>query len=171
MKQISILTLALCTFVFPMHSAGQDINRASQSDRSSLQLKPHRISLSNGRSFDLNIPAGFEISVAVQGLKRVRFMAKSPDDRIFVTDMYNLTDNKRGVVYILDQFDPVTGKFANVTRYLTGLRNPNSIAFYKDPAGIDWFYLALTDRLLRYKYTQGETAPTSQPEVLATFPD
>ncbi|HET6892600.1 MAG TPA: PQQ-dependent sugar dehydrogenase [Pyrinomonadaceae bacterium] len=170
MKQISILTLALCTFVFSMHSTGQDINRAFQSDRSSLRLIPHRISLSNGRSFDLNLPEDFEITVAVQGLKRVRFMAKSPDDRIFVTDMFNLTDNKRGVVYILDQFDPVSGKFAQVTRYLTGLRNPNSIAFYKDATGIDWFYLALTDRLLRYKYTHGETAPTSQPEVLATFP-
>ena len=59
------------------------------------KLTPHRITLANGKSFDLNLPEGFEISVAVQGLKRVRFMAKSPDDRIFVTDMYNLTDNRR----------------------------------------------------------------------------
>ena len=30
---------------------------------------------------------------------------------------------------------------------------------------------ALTDHLLRYRYKAGEDAPTSQPEVLATFPD
>ena len=71
----------------------------------------HHITLANGKSFDLNLPDGFGISVAAQGLKRVRFMARSPDDRIFVTDMYNLTDNKRGVVYILEDFDPATRQF------------------------------------------------------------
>jgi len=32
-------------------------------------------------------------------------MAQSPDNRIFVTDMYNLSDNSRGVVYILEMLD------------------------------------------------------------------
>jgi glucose/arabinose dehydrogenase len=136
-----------------------------------LRLKPHRISLSGGKSFSLNLPAGFAISVAAQGLKRVRFMARSPDDRIFVTDMYNLADNKKGAVYILDRFDPASKSFARVIPYLQNLRNPNSIAFYTDRNGVNWFYLALTDHLLRYRYTAGENAPTGEPEVLATFPD
>jgi len=136
-----------------------------------LKLVPHRISLANGRSFDLNLPEGFAISVAAQGLKRVRFLANSPDNRIFVTDMYNLSDNKRGVVYILDDFDPAGKTFKKVTPYLTGLRNPNSIAFYTDQQRVNWFYLALTDRLLRYKYNAGDEKPSGEPEVLATFPD
>ncbi|HKR60930.1 MAG TPA: PQQ-dependent sugar dehydrogenase, partial [Pyrinomonadaceae bacterium] len=139
-----------------------------------LSLTPNRITLSQGRSagsFALNLPKEFGISVAVEGLKRVRFMAKSPDGRIFVTDMFNLTDNKRGVVYVLDEFDPRTRSFKKVTRYLQGLRNPNSIAFYTEPGGVDWLYLALTDRLVRYRFKRGENAPTSNPEVLATFPD
>src|SRR5215510_6786734 len=78
------------------------------------RLIPHHITLANGKSFDLNLPDGFEIAVAAQGLKRVRFMARSPDNRIFVTDMYNLTDNSRGVVYILDQFDPSTRQFKKI---------------------------------------------------------
>ncbi len=131
----------------------------------------HHIKLANGKSFDLRLPDGFNISVAAQGLKRVRFMARSPDDRIFVTDMYNLTDNKRGVVYILEDFDPATRQFTKLTKYLTGLRNPNSVAFYTDPVGTDWFYLALTDRLVRYRYEAGSAAPADEPEVLATFPD
>src|SRR6185503_2326411 len=106
------------------------------------RLTPHHIALANGKSFDLNLPDGFEISVAAQGLKRVRFMALSPDDRIFVTDMFNLTDNRRGVVYILDQFDPKTLQFKKVTKYLSGLRNPNNVAFYTDQDGTTWFYLA-----------------------------
>jgi glucose/arabinose dehydrogenase len=136
-----------------------------------LRLTPHRVTLGKNRTFNLYLPKEFEITVAAQGLKRVRFMTESPDKRIFVTDMYNRTDNSRGAVYILDGFDEKAGKFASVTPYLTGLRNPNSIAFYKDKSGDQWLYLALTDRLLRYKYAAGENAPASQPEVLATFPD
>lgn len=135
------------------------------------KLIPHHITLANGKSFDLNLPEGFSIAIATQGLRRVRFMARSPDDRIFVTDMYNLSDNKRGVVYILDQFDPESMQFKKVTKYLTGLRNPNSVAFYTDPSGTNWFYLALTDRLVRYRYEAGTDAPSGEPEVLATFPD
>lgn len=135
------------------------------------RLVPNHISLANGKSFDLNLPEGFAISVAAQGLKRVRFMAQSPDARIFVTDMYNLADNTKGTVYILDEFDPASRSFRKVTPYLKGLRNPNSIAFHTDQQGVYWFYLALTDRLLRYKYTPGEIAPGAEPEVLATFPD
>ena len=135
------------------------------------RLSPHHITLANGKSFDLNLPEGYEINIAVQGLKRVRFMAQSPDNRIFVTDMYNLSDNRRGVVYILDQFDPATRRFKKVTTYMSGLRNPNSVAFYKDSDGTDWFYLALTDRLVRYRYEAGKNAPSGEPQVLATFPD
>jgi glucose/arabinose dehydrogenase len=135
------------------------------------RLTPHHISLANGKSFDLNLPNGYEIGIAIQGLKRVRFMTLSPDDRVFVTDMYNLTDNRRGVVYILDQFDRKTLKFKKVTKYLTGLHNPNSVAFYTDPNGTNWFYLALTDRLVRYRYEAGKDAPSGEPQVLATFPD
>ena len=150
-------------------SALQQANSTKQTR--ALRLVPNRISLSGDRTFDLYLPEDFSIRVAAQGLKRVRFMAKSPEGRIFVTDMYNLADNTKGVVYILDEFDPVTGSFKKVTPYLTGLRNPNSIAFFKDHQGTEWFYLALTDRLVRYKYIAGENAPTAKPEVLATFPD
>lgn len=136
-----------------------------------LKLTPHRVTLSGGRTFDLDLPENFAVSVAAEGLKRVRFMALSPDGRVFVTDMYNLADNKRGVVYILDGFDPARHSFARVTTYLKNLRNPNSLAFYTDAGGVDWLYLALTDRLVRYKYTRGEDAPSGKPEVLATFPD
>jgi glucose/arabinose dehydrogenase len=102
----------------------------------------------------------------------VRFFAKAPDGRIFVTDMYNLADNKRGAVYILEEFDLEAGKFRKVTPYLTNLRNPNSVQFYADANGQDWLYLALTDKLVRYKFTKGETVPTDkQPQTLTTFPD
>jgi glucose/arabinose dehydrogenase len=85
--------------------------------------------------------------------------------------MFNRTDNQKGAVYVLDDFDADSGKFNKVTAYLKGLRNPNSLAFYTDQKGDHWLYLALTDRLLRYRYVAGEAAPSSEPEVIATFPD
>jgi glucose/arabinose dehydrogenase len=136
-----------------------------------VKLVPHRINLKNGKSFSLNLPADYEITPAAEGLKRVRFFAKSPDGRIFVTDMHDLTDNEKGMVYILDDWDAQNGKFGKVTPYLAGLKNPNSCQFYKDKNGQDWFYLAETDKLTRRKFTQGETKPTSKAETLATFPD
>ncbi|MBK8465499.1 MAG: PQQ-dependent sugar dehydrogenase [Chloracidobacterium sp.] len=137
------------------------------------KLVPHKVTLKDGKSFNLlNLPAEFEIIPAAEGLKRVRFFAKAPDGRIFVTDMYNLTDNKRGVVYILDGWNAETGKFEKVTPYMTDLRNPNSCQFYRDENGQDWFYLAETDKLTRRKFTHGETKPTdTDPQTLATFPD
>ena len=136
------------------------------------RLTPHQVTLKNGKTFKLNLPADYEIIPAVEGLKRVRFFAKSPDGRIFVTDMFNLTDNKKGSVYILDDWDEKSGKFGKVIPYLTNLKNPNSVQFYTDENGQDWFYLAETDKLTRRKFTQGETKPgDAKPEVLATFPD
>ena len=136
------------------------------------KLVPHKITLKGGKSFNLNLPAEFEIIPAVEGLKRVRFFAKAPDGRIFVTDMFNLTDNKRGAIYILDGWNAKTGKFEKVTPYMTDLRNPNSCQFYRDENGQDWFYLAETDKLTRRKFTRGEVKPSdTNPQTLATFPD
>ncbi len=135
------------------------------------KLVPHKINLQNGKSFSLNLPANYEMIPAAEGLNRVRFFAKAPDGRIFVTDMFNLSDNNRGKVYILDGFDKKTGKFGKVSTYLAGLKNSNSVAFYTDESGQDWFYLAETDKLTRRKYTRGEMKPgDSKPQVLAEFP-
>lgn len=72
----------------------------------------------NGKQFTLNLAEGFAINVAAEGLKRVRFMAESPDKRIFVTDMYSLADNRKGAVYILDAFNLRTRRFSRVVSYL-----------------------------------------------------
>jgi glucose/arabinose dehydrogenase len=133
-------------------------------------LTPHPIHLNDGKSFTLNLPAGFDISVAAQGLHRIRFMTKSPDGRIFATDMHDLSDNELGVIYIFAGFNPKTGHFASVKTYLMHLRNPNNLAFYTDAAGQSWLYIPLTDKLVRYKYKAGDNAPEGPPETLATYP-
>ena len=134
-------------------------------------LVPQKISLRDGREFSLNLPANYEIIPAAEGLNRVRFFAVAPDGRIFVTDMLDMSDNKKGTVYILDSWNARKGKFGKVTPFMKSLRNPNSIAFYTDKYGQDWFYLAETDQLTRRKYVKNSTEPTAgKPEILATFP-
>ena len=136
------------------------------------KLVSQKITLKNGKKFSLKLPENFEIIPAAEGLKRVRFFAKSPDGRIFVTDMFDLTDNDKGKIYILDEFDEQTGKFGKVETYLSKLKNPNSVQFHTDASGQDWIYIAETDKLTRRKFKKGETVPTdTKPQTIATFPD
>ena len=135
-------------------------------------LEPHTLSYAPGKSITLSLPGNLDINVAATGLKRVRFMAQAPDGRIFATGMYNLADNTRGSVFILDGWDTKTHTFTHVIHYLDHLRNPNNIAFWTDPATHrSWLYLALTDKLVRYEYNAGDNAPNGAPQTLAHFPD
>ncbi len=134
-------------------------------------LVPHQLPAAHGRTITLSLPRDFQINVALAGLHRVRFFAMSPDHRLFVTDMYDRTDNQRGAVYILDGWNPERHTFSRAFPYLQHLRNPNNLAFYTDAHGQQWLYLPLTDRLLRLKYKAGDIAPSSAPEVLAHYPD
>ena len=142
-----------------------------------LKLEPQTIRLTETRhllkqkEFKLNLPKGFEIAVAAEGMRRVRFMAMSPDNRLFVTDMHDLSDNKKGKIYILEDFNTATRRYAKRAIYVEGLRNPNNVAFYVDKKKKTWLYVALTDALLRYPYAKGDTKPTSEPDTLTTFPD
>ncbi|MCY7374883.1 MAG: hypothetical protein LH472_02785 [Pyrinomonadaceae bacterium] len=134
-------------------------------------LVPNKVSLKDGREFNLNLPSNYEIIPAAEGLARVRFFAVAPDGRIFVTDMFDMSDNRKGTVYILDAWNARKGKFGKVIPFLTNLRNPNSVAFHTDKKGQDWFYLAETHQLTRRKYVENSTEPTAdKPETLATFP-
>ncbi|WP_109484867.1 PQQ-dependent sugar dehydrogenase [Occallatibacter savannae] len=133
---------------------------------------PHSLTYAPGKQITLNLPEQFDINIAATGLKRVRFFAKSPDGRIFVTSMHDLSDNRLGAVYILEGWNQQSHRFTHITLYLDHLRNPNNLAFYTDTATKQsWLYLPLTDRLIRYKYNAGDTAPTSAPETLIRFPD
>ena len=134
-------------------------------------LVPHQIKLKNGKHFSLNLPKNYEIIPATEGLKRVRFFTKAPDGRMFVTNMHDLTDNKKGIVYILDEWNAETGKFGKIIPYMMGLKNPNSVQFYTDSSAQAWLYIAETHQLTRRKFNNGEIKPTSKAEVLATFPD
>jgi glucose/arabinose dehydrogenase len=133
---------------------------------------PHTLHYAPGKSITLSLPEPFDINVAASGLRRVRFFSRSPDGRIFATAMYDLSDNMKGAVFILDGWNAQTHIFTHTTRFLDHLHNPNNIAFWTDPvAHQSWIYVALTDKLVRYPYRAGDLAPSSSPQTLIRFPD
>ncbi len=141
---------------------------AVDAQKISLVKKP--IHLQKGVDFEVNIPQGYNISVAAEGLKRLRFMCKSPDGRLFATDMYDLSDNKKGKVYVFDNWNTITNKFDKISVFAEGLRNPNQVAFYTYQ-GASFIYIAETHQLSYYYYTAGDIKAKGKQTVVATFPD
>ncbi|NNE97426.1 MAG: glucose/sorbosone dehydrogenase [Pyrinomonadaceae bacterium] len=137
---------------------------------SKVKLVTHKISLDDGRKFTLKLPGNYEIIPAAQRLRRPRFLAQAPDGRYFVTDMFDMTDNKKGTVYNLGRINKKTGRLGKPRPFLTGLHNPNSVAFYTDSKKRIWFYVAETHKLTRYRYRVNRNKVFGRPQVLARFP-
>jgi glucose/arabinose dehydrogenase len=138
-------------------------------DTTAIRLVPARVSLAKGLQFTLRIPEGYELKVAAEGMTRLRFLCPSPDGRMFVTDMHDLTDNRKGRVFILDGWNEDSARFAKRYTYLDGLRNPNQVAFHITPRDTS-LYVATTDKLLRYAFHRRDTVPSGLPTVIDTFP-
>jgi glucose/arabinose dehydrogenase len=126
---------------------------------------PVLVQLATGDSFQLQIPAGYQLSIAAQGLKRLRFLSKSPDGRLFATNMYNRDDNHRGSILIFENWRDSDKTFDTIITYLHGLHNPNQAAFYKN-----YIYIAETDKLTRFAYHAGDQKPTDSGEIIMRFP-
>ncbi len=140
------------------HSFNYEINPVS--------FKSVDVQLQTGKNFQLQIPVGFNLSVAAEGLNRLRFLARSPDGRLFATDMFDRSDNKKGRVLLLEAWSAEKKKFEKISTYLSGLHNPNQVAFYKG-----YIYVAETNKLSRYLYKPGDMVPRNSAELLAKFPD
>jgi len=136
-----------------------------------IELASRTVTFKGGTDATFRLPKEFNIAVAAEGLGKARFLAMSPDGRLFVPDLVDYFLSREGSISILDDFDEKTGRFANKHTYLSGLRGPNSVAFYTDRNGNDWIYIALTEHLIRYPYHDGDTAPTTDPEVIIKFPN
>ncbi len=135
-----------------------------------LKLVEHSIRLKKPASFKLKIPEGYKISVAAEGLDRPRFFTKSPDGRLFITDMYDRTDNTKGKIYILENWNEKTKQFDKITTFMEYLRNPNQVAFYQ--RNNQWYiYIAETHQLTYYTYNSGDNKPSGITYTIATFPD
>ena len=152
----ALVTLFL---LFPLLSSAQ-----------SIALKSQHVKLKKGLSFTLNIPKGYRLWVAAEGLRRPRFFAKSPDGRLFVTDLHDKSDNKKGRLLLLEDWNDSLKRFQKTTVYLANLHNPNQVAFYTRH-GKHYLYIAETGKLTVFEYSPKSTAPATTGKIIATFPD
>jgi glucose/arabinose dehydrogenase len=137
--------------------------------QTTLKLVDHPIKLKKNLSFKLKLPEGYKIAIAAEGLDRPRFFTKSPDGRLFVTDMYDRSDNTKGKIYILENWNDSTKRFEKITTFMEYLRNPNQVAFHQ--INNQWYiYIAETHQLTYYKYNTGDNKPTGITNTIASFP-
>ncbi len=134
------------------------------------KLVQQPVTLKSGLSFNLNIPENYHIAIAAEVTHRLRFLAKSPDGRLFATDLYNRADTKLGRILIFDRWNPTTNHFDTTIEYLTKLRTPNQIAFYTD-RNKTYIYIAETGTLKRFEYEAGANKPKDTGQVIARYPD
>lgn len=111
----------------------------------------------------LNIPEGFEISVAVKDLDNPRVILFDSRGRMLVSE------TKAGRVSI---FDNAGGEFSAKRALIEGLRLPHGLDFYEDSkTGTTYLYIAETHQVARYPYDINSGKLVSNTgENIATFP-
>lgn len=105
----------------------------------------------------LNLPAGFAASVYALPGGGPRFMALSPDNRVFVALM------ARGQVAEL--VDDGSGSFASAQTVLDGLNAPSSLAFFGG-----YLYVGETNAIVRYPFQDGAVDAGQKQVVVPNLP-
>jgi glucose/arabinose dehydrogenase len=103
----------------------------------------------------LMVPKGFKINVFAEGdFRDPRWMALAPNGDVF------LADARANAVIILRDKDR-DGVAEERFTFVDGLSQPFGMAFHKD-----WFYVANTDSVVRFRYKPGQTRAEGAPEKL-----
>lgn len=103
----------------------------------------------------LNLPSGFNIEIYAEGdFKYPRWMALAPNGDVFVAD-----SRADRVVVLRDKNKD--GKVDERFIFSDKLSQPFGMAFWND-----WFYVANTDSVVRFKYKSGQTEAIGEPEKI-----
>jgi len=107
----------------------------------------------------LQLPPGFEIrSFAEGGFKRPRWMALAPNGDVFVAD-----DQAGAIIILRDTHGD--GTAGERFTFATDLNQPFGMAFWRD-----YFYVANTDAVVRFRYKPGQTKAEGPPEKICSLP-
>lgn len=107
----------------------------------------------------LQLPSGFEIrTFAEGGFKRPRWLALAPNGDVFVAD------DQAGAILILRDTHG-DGTAGERFTFATDLHQPFGMAFWRD-----YFYVANTDAVVRFRYKAGQTKAEGPPEKICSLP-
>lgn len=103
----------------------------------------------------LMVPKGFKVNVFAEGnFREPRWMALAPNGDVF------LADSRANTIHVLRDKDK-DGVAEERFVFSDKLSQPFGMAFHKD-----WFYVANTDSIVRFRYKPGQTAAEGEPERL-----
>lgn len=105
------------------------------------------------------VPKGFTVSIFAKGLDAPRKLITAPTGDIFVAE------TNRGRVMVLRP-DGSGKKSAHSTVFAGDLDEPFGMVLVPAGAHPKWLYVAETNRIVRYAYTPGASAPSGKPEVI-----
>ena len=103
----------------------------------------------------LYVPKGFKVNVFAEGnFREPRWMALAPNGDVFLAD-----SRANSVIVLRDANKDGTADQRFV--FSDKLSQPFGMAFYKE-----WFYVANTDSIVRFKYRSGQTQAEGEPEKI-----
>ena len=105
------------------------------------------------------VPPGFTVEPFATGLSGPRLMRVAPNGDIFVAETY------AGRVRVIRAADGAA-KPDKVEMFAQGLDEPFGIAFYPPGPDPKWVYVADTNAVLRFPYTNGDLSARGEPEVV-----
>ena len=107
----------------------------------------------------MNVPLEFSVKLFASGLIEPRLIRVAPNGDIFIAE------SAAGQIRVLRP----SGAGDEVTRnevFASGLRLPFGIAFYPHGNDPQWVYVANTDSVVRFHYSNGDLRADEQPEVI-----
>ena len=103
----------------------------------------------------LFLPKGFRVNVFAEGnFREPRWMTLAPNGDVFLSD-----SRANSIIVLRDKNKDGVAEERFV--FSDKLSQPFGMAFHKD-----WFYVANTDSIVRFKYQSGQTAAIGEPEKL-----
>jgi glucose/arabinose dehydrogenase len=104
------------------------------------------------------VPDGFAVDLLTSELSGPRMVRTAPNGDVFVVESY------AGRVKIVRGADGGGGP-ERVAVFASGLRQPFGVAFYP-PAQPRWVYVANTDSVVRFPYSEGDLTARGKPETV-----
>lgn len=105
----------------------------------------------------LKLPDGFEVEVFATNLQGPRRMIVAANKDVLVTE------TRGGRVSLLRKAEDGA---VTATVFAQGLQQPFGLAFYPNANKPQWIYVAETNRIVRYRYSIGDTQASGTPEVV-----
>lgn len=107
---------------------------------------------------------GFKVDLYASNLESPREIRKAPNGDLFVAQT---SDAKVSVFRGMDK----NGKPKQTSTFATGLKEPFGIQFYPSGSDPKWVYIANTNSVVRYQYTNGDMEAKGKPEtIIAKLP-